>query len=63
MDILFGPNAVDTKKAIRSELSKHHCVGDMYDIVTVTPMMIAYAACAVSIILVSVYDASWHSHS
>ena len=44
IDILYGPQAVDTEDAKRSELYQHHCVGDMYDADTITAHMIAYSA-------------------
>ena len=44
IDILYGPQAVDTEDAKRSELYRHHCVGDMYDADTITAHMIAYSA-------------------
>ena len=47
MDILYGPQAVDTESAKRSEHNRHHCIGDMYDAEVITPQMIAYSAVVV----------------
>jgi hypothetical protein len=47
LDILYGPQAVDTVGAKRSEHHRHHCVGDMYDVEAITPQMIAYSAVVV----------------
>jgi hypothetical protein len=44
VNILYGPQAVDTEGAKRFELFRHHCVGDMYDVEMITAPMIAYAA-------------------
>ena len=47
IDILYGPQAVDTENAKQSEHHWHHCVGDMYDADAITPQMIAYSAVVV----------------
>ena len=47
VDILYGPRAVDTEAAKRSEHHRHHCVADMYNAKAITPQMIAYSAVVV----------------
>jgi len=49
IDILFGTNAVDTKNVKRDEQCRHHCIGEKFDIRTISPQNIAYAAVMVSI--------------
>jgi hypothetical protein len=55
IDILFGLNAVDVKNTKRFNQPKHHCIGEMYNIFTISPENIAYAAVVVCIGL-SWYD-------
>jgi hypothetical protein len=48
VDILFGSNSVDTKNVKRDEQSRHHCLGEMYGLTTISAQNIAYAAVVVS---------------
>jgi hypothetical protein len=53
IDILFGTNSVDVVNVKRDQQPRHHCVGEKYEITTITPQNIAYAAVVVSDILTS----------
>ncbi|KAF8496387.1 hypothetical protein F5888DRAFT_1634920 [Russula emetica] len=44
IDILFGTNAVNAKHAKRNDQPRHHCVGEMYGLVSISPENIAYGA-------------------
>jgi hypothetical protein len=59
---LFGSNAVDVKNAKRNEQPRHHCLGVKYDITSISPENIAYAAVVVSNNL-PLYQISVFTHS
>ncbi|KAF8490647.1 hypothetical protein F5888DRAFT_1637981 [Russula emetica] len=44
IDILFGTNAVNAKHAKRNDQPRHHCVGEMYGLASISPENIAYGA-------------------
>jgi hypothetical protein len=45
---MYGSNAVDLKNVKREEQPQHHCLTEMYSLVTILPENIAYAAVVVS---------------